>query len=278
MTERESDPREPGDVVQFERRDHALWIWLNRPAVLNALSHAVLDRLEKALAQAREDDDIRCLVIAARGRAFCAGSDLSLIQALNTTPAEGDAGLRTDQQDFIRRVGSVFNAIEALPMPVIAAVQGLAVAGGLELALCCDLVVAAESATFGDGHANYGLVPGAGGSIRLPRRVGSSLAKRMLFTGDQLTAGELEYTDLITQVVADADLVTAVDALVARMAQKSPLSIRLGKRLIHDGVQVPLDVALRMEVDACELNAQSHDLREGLDAFVNKREPRFLGR
>lgn len=265
-----------GDVIQIERRGPALWLWLNRPEVLNALNPEMLDALDAALAEAGTDETVRGVVVAARGRAFCAGSDLRLVQSLNTD--EGPAGLNSRQQAFLHRVGRTFNALESFPKPVVAAVQGLAVAGGLELVLCCDLVVAAESSSFGDGHANYGLVPGAGGAIRLPRRVGTSLAKRMLFTGEIIAARDLVETDLLTAVVADDALESFVDDLMRRIGEKSPLSIRLTKRLVNDAVQAPLDVALRMEIDACELNAQSHDMREGLDAFLHKREPKFLGR
>ncbi|NDK33120.1 enoyl-CoA hydratase/isomerase family protein [Nesterenkonia haasae] len=271
-------PTEHGEPIEVERRGTALWVWLNRPDVLNALNPEMLDAMDAALADAKADDSVHGVVVAARGRAFCAGSDLRLVQSLNSDDEPTPRGLSSRQQGFLHRVGRTFNALEEFPKPVVAAVQGIAVAGGLELVLCCDLVVASAAASFGDGHANYGLIPGAGGSIRLPRRVGSSLAKRMMFTGDVVPARDLAHTDLLSAVVDAAELESYVDDLMHRMGTKSPLSIRLTKRLVNDSVQAPLDVALRMEIDACELNAQSHDMREGLDAFLQKREPRFLGR
>lgn len=272
-------PRDDGTaVVQSERRDGALWLWLNRPGVLNALSPEVLDALDRGMDAAAGDDDVRCVVIAARGRAFCAGADLQHVKGLLGDGAEPGPGLRGSQQELLHRVARTFNAIEQFPKPVLAAVQGIAVAGGLELALCCDIVVAAESASFGDGHGNFGLVPGGGGSIRLPRRVGPSMAKRLLFTGDRLPARDFLGTDLVSEVTADDALVASVDALAARIAARSPLVQRLTKRLVDDGVQVPLDVALRMEIHECELHEQSHDIQEGVAAFVEKRTPRFTGR
>ncbi len=262
-------------VIELERRGSALWLWLNRPHVLNAFIAPMLDAMDDALAVALEDQAIRCIVIAARGRAFCAGTDLNWVQgtlAKSTRP-----GLSTTKQGLIRRFAQTFNALEAFPKPVIAAVQGVAVAGGLELVLCCDYVIAARSARFGDGHTNYGLVPGAGGSIRLPRRVGQAKAKRMMFTGDILTPDELLQTDLVEVVVDDDALVETVDAHVAQIAKRSPLIARVDKQLVNDGLQVPLDVALRMERKECELVEQSFDESEGVAAFLAKRAPQFRG-
>jgi len=267
-------------VLETERRGAAQWLWLNRPEVLNALSPALLDELDRGLEAAAGDDGVRCVVIAARGRAFCAGADLQHVSGLlaGRNGSEPAPGLRGDQQELLHRVARTFNAIEQFPKPVLGAVQGIAVAGGLELALCCDIVVATESASFGDGHGNFGLVPGGGGSIRLPRRVGHSMAKRLLFTGDRLPARDFLGTDLVSEVTADDALVESVDALAQRIADRSPLVQRLTKRLVNDGVQVPLDVALRMEMHECELHEQSADIQEGVSAFVEKRTPRFVGR
>ena len=169
-----------------------------------------------------------------------------------------------------------FDAIEAFPKPVIAAVNGIAVAEGLELILCCDLVYAAESASIGDSHGNFGLVPGGGGSVRLARRVGVTLAKSLLFTG--APARDFAGTGLLTEVVPDDDLVAEVDAMVGRLALKSSVVLRLVKRLVNDGMDVAQEIALRMEMRECELHEQSLDIREGVTAFVEKRQPRFVGR
>lgn len=264
-------------VVLQERRGDALWLHLNRPQVLNALSPEVLQELEKGLDVAEGTAEIRCVVVAAKGRVFCAGADLAHVNSL--VRGNGDhPGVSDRQQGFLALVATTFNRIEAFPKPVIAAVHALAVAGGLELIMCCDLVVAGTSARFGDAHANYGLVAGGGGTIRLARRIGPARAKHLLFTGENFPAEYFAGTDLVTSIVPDEELVGEVDRLVDSIAAKSPLSLRLSKELVNDGLQVPLDVALRMERQACALHEQSYDLREGVAAFNAKRKPKFIGR
>jgi enoyl-CoA hydratase/carnithine racemase len=168
--------------------------------------------------------------------------------------------------------------LERFPRPVIAAVNGLAMAGGLELLLCCDLVIAARSAKLGDAHANFGLLPGGGSSVRLPRKIGPTRAKYLLFTGESVPAEELVAAGLVNEVVEDADLMAATRRLVAKLAVKSPLVLRRMKALVDDGLEQPSAQALRLELLASEVHAQSADLKEGLAAFVEKRQPRFTGR
>ena len=168
--------------------------------------------------------------------------------------------------------------IESLPMPVIAAVNGLALAGGLELVLCCDLVLAAESARLGDAHANYGLLPGAGSSVRLPRKIGPTRAKHLLFTGELLPASALVEAGLVNRVVPDGELDAAAQKLGEALAEKSPLTLRAMKRLVDDGLEQPSQTALRLEQLALAAHLSSRDVREGLRAFREKRKPRFEGR
>ncbi len=265
------------DVVRQERRGGALWLRLNRPQVLNAISPQVLEELERGLDRAEADAEIFCVVIAAEGRVFCAGADLKYVDSL-VNGDDAREGVRDEQQGFLRIVASTFNRIEAFPKPVIAAVHALAVAGGLELVLCCDLVIAADSARFGDAHGNYGLVAGGGGTIRLARRLGPARAKHLLFTGENFPAADFLGTDLVNAVVPDDELDSNVARLVDSIAAKSPLALRLNKELVNDGLEAPLDIALRMERQACALHEQSYDLREGVAAFNAKRRPKFIGR
>ena len=255
--------------VYHEFRGNALWITLNRPNAMNAINDAVADGLDAGLDAAAADDALRCIVIRAEGKAFCAGADLKSVQE------QTDAG-RMDA--FVDRLFTVFNRIEAFPRPVIAAVNGLALAGGLELVLCCDLVIAAESAKIGDAHANYGLIPGGGGSVRLPRKIGSTRAKYLMYTGEFLNAAEMERMGLVNQVVPDEDLEETVAALVARLDEKSPLGLKLMKQLTEDGLNQPKETALRNELMAISVHSQSQDWAEGLAAFVEKRKPNFTGR
>ena len=179
---------------------------------------------------------------------------------------------------FLESVLVVMARLETCPRPVIAALNGLTLAGGLELVLCCDLVLAARSAKIGDAHANFGLLPGGGSSVRLPRKIGPTRAKYLLYTGEFLPAEDLVAAGLVNEVVDDAGLVPAVERLVAKLAGKSPLVLRRMKALVDDGLEQPKSTALKLELLASELHTHSHDMKEGLAAFEEKRKPSFLGR
>ncbi|WP_354697769.1 Crotonyl-CoA hydratase [Paraconexibacter sp. AEG42_29] len=252
-------------AVAVTRQGPSLWATLDRPQALNAITPDTVRGLHAALDAAEGDDGIRVLVIAASGTAFCAGADLTQV---------GNGGLSS----FLADVGALLTRIEASPVPVIAAVHGLAIAGGLEIALACDFVIAARSAAFGDGHANYGLLPGGGGSVRLPLRVGPGTARRMMYTAAVIPAAELAHTDLVSELVDDEDLDSRVHALVAEIAAKSPLGIARMKRLVADGLRLPAAEALNAELAAVAEHATSADFAEGLAAFGAKRVPQFTGR
>src|SRR5262249_34836455 len=159
----------------------------------------LLDALDAGLDAAEADDGVRVVVLAAAGRAFCAGADLKFVRGLLDDP--DTAGQR--QAAVLERVGATLNRVEAVAKPVVAAVAGLTLAGGLELVLCADVVVATPDAAFGDAHANYGLLPGGGATVRLPGRVGPSLARLMMFTGEPVPAADLAHTDLVTVLAHD---------------------------------------------------------------------------
>jgi enoyl-CoA hydratase/carnithine racemase len=236
---------------------------------MNAINDGVVDGLTAGLDAAEADENIRCIVVRSEGRAFCAGADLKAVQ---------DKTAQGTMDEFVDRLLTVLNRIEAFPRPVIAAVNGLALAGGLELVLCCDLVIAAKSAKLGDAHANYGLIPGGGGSVRLPRKIGPTRAKYLMFTGEFLNAAELERMGLVNQVVDDDALEDTVAALAARLSEKSPLGLKLMKQLTDDGLDQPKDTALRNELMAIAVHSRSLDWAEGLAAFAEKRKPDFTGR
>src|SRR5262249_8166886 len=157
-------------------------------------------------------------------------------------------------------VGETMGRLERLPLPTIAAVNGLALAGGLELVLCCDLAIAAEEAKIGDAHANFGLLPGGGATVRLPRPVGPALAKQLMFTGASLEAEELRQSGLLNDVVPAERLVAAVDELVAAIAAKSPLGLRRMKELVGDALEQPVEVGLRAELLASSHHGRSADM------------------
>lgn len=246
-----------------------MWITLNRPDALNAITPAVVSGINAALDKAQQSD-LRAVVLTGTGRAFCAGADLKFVRG---EAGDDEAALGR----FLDTVLLVMNRIEAFPMPVIAALNGLTLAGGLELTLCCDLVIAARSAKLGDAHANYGLLPGGGGSVRLPRKIGPTRAKYLLYTGEFLPAEQLVSAGLVNEVVDDDLLIPATEKLVAKLVSKSPLGLRRMKALVDDGLEQPSAIALRQELLASEVHARSHDLKEGLAAFEEKRKPRFTG-
>ncbi|OBI68090.1 hypothetical protein A5664_11640 [Mycolicibacterium fortuitum] len=264
------------DAVLIERRDAALWLRLNRPDTMNGLNQDLLDGLHRGLDRAAADPDVRCLVIAAAGRAFCAGGDLAYAQSLADQPHP--PGRYSAGQLFLRRVRELFDRLESLDKPTIAAIQGITVGGGLELVLCCDLAVAARSARIGDGHANYAQIPGGGASVRLTRRLGLSRAKLLMFTGQLHPAGWYEGTDLLTAVVDDDQLEPHIAEIATHIASKSPVGLARMKMLANDALQVPPQVGLTMELEQSALHETSADWHEGIAAFNEKRTPKYIGR
>lgn len=260
-------------VLRFERQGATAWITLDRPAAMNALSDAMCDELLAAIDQVESDPQVRVLVLTGAGRAFCAGADLKgVFENAAAGPAADDP-----MSAFLDRVAGMIERLRALPKPTIAALNGLTMAGGLELAMACDLIVAADSARIGDAHANFGVFPGAGGAAVLPRRIGATAAKYLLFTGDTQSAAELVPLGLVNRVVPDADLLAEVGALADRITAKSPLVLRRMKQAVADGLEQPQAAALRLERLVLDAHRHSHDMREGLAAFVGKRKPEFRG-
>lgn len=254
-----------------DHRGEGIWISLNRPDAMNALNLETVVELEQAFSAAEQDPRVRVIVITGKGRAFCAGADLKFV---NETLGAADRNLFLS---FVHRVSELMAYLASLPKPVIAAVNGLALAGGLELVLSCDLVIAAEKAKLGDAHANFGLLPGAGSSYRLPRKIGPTRAKMMLFTGEFFSASDFLSAGLVNQVVPEGELETVVETLVKKIASKSPLCIRRMKTLVDDSMDQATDTAMRLELLALEAHSTSKDMREGLAAFNEKRAPRYTG-
>lgn len=258
-------------TIAVERHGPAAWIYFNRPMAMNALTPPLIDELDAALAAAEADPAVIAVVLSGKGKAFCAGADLKHVKDSRFAAAADPT------MAFLRHGMAVMRRLECLPKPVIAAVNGVALAGGFEFVLCCDLVVAAETALFGDAHANFGIIPGGGSSVRLPRRIGPNHAKYMIFSGQFLPPSHPFLASMIHSVVPPDRLADSVAALVAQLANKSPLGLRRMKELVNDGWDQPLDIALRQELLALDLHSRSHDMQEGLAAFAEKRAPQFTG-
>jgi enoyl-CoA hydratase/carnithine racemase len=259
-------------TIMCDRRGSCAWITLNRPQALNALDIPALKLMGEVLDEIESDEQVRCVVITGTGRAFCAGADL---KAINGLPE--DRKIESIEQ-FLHDINALMMRVECFPKPVIAAVNGLTIGGGLELLLSCDLVVAAADARLSDGHANFGLLPGAGASVRLPRKLGATRAKYLLFTGDLISASDPIFAPLINLVVPNAELHSAVERLVDSIAGKSPLALSHVKALANAAFDVSIQEALQMEQSANKRYASSDDRREGIAAFNENRKPAFVGK
>lgn len=254
--------------IILDKKEGIARITMNRPEAMNGLDADILHEMETALNESENDDQIRVVVITGKGRAFSAGADLKY--QLNVI-----AGDIVRRLEFIRLVRRVTDTIYNLSKPVIAAVNGFALAGGLEILLACDLAIAADNAQIGDQHINYALLPGAGSSQRLPRLIGARKAKEYLFTGKWMSAQEAEKLGLVNQVVPADKLEEAVNEMATKLASKSPLTMKEIKRLANQGLETDLHAGLEMEGQACVLHAASDDANEGLRAFIEKREPKW---
>ena len=254
--------------ISVERVAQTEWITLQRTKQMNALSMALLDEMETAVTAAMADDDVRVIAITGSGRAFCAGADLKEVAGFTPEPGE---------RDLLDRVEGTFGAMRNGPKPVIAVVNGLTLAGGLEMVLACDLVFAAQSAQMGDAHSNFGVFPGAGGAAILPNRIGLNRAKYLLFSGENATAQEMMEYGLVNRVLPDAELRQAVQDYADKLSDKSPAVLRRMKDVANRSMDVDLKSALADEMLNLRAHLRSWDIKEGLSAFVEKRKPKFRG-
>jgi len=254
-------------AITYATGDGIARITLDRPAQLNAISPELLEDLDRACALVEGDASVRAVTLTAAGRAFCAGADLRAVRELSPDPERWGA--------FMGLWHRVFDRIEALPVPVIAGVHGLVLAGGLELVLVADLVVADEGARLGDQHANFGLVAGGGGSQRLPRLIGARRAKELMLLGGWLSAPEALAWGLVNRVVPAGAVGPAVEEMAAALAQGSGSANRTVKALVARALDTELAEGLALERRLVAEHMRSADAAEGLRAFAEKRKPRF---
>jgi enoyl-CoA hydratase len=254
-------------TVRFERDGAVAHLILDRPAQLNAISPDLLRDLDRACATIEGDAGVHAVALTGAGRVFCAGADLRVVQELAPDP-EGWRGF----MDLWHRV---FDRVERLPLPVVAGVQGLALAGGLELTMVCDLVVADEEARLGDQHANFALVAGGGGSQRLPRLIGARRAKELMLLGGWLTAAEALAWGVVNRVAPAGTVAAAVEQMAATLAAGSGSANRTVKALVARAFDAELAEGLELERRLVAEHMRSADAAEGLRAFAEKRKPAF---
>jgi enoyl-CoA hydratase len=239
---------------------------MNRPKQLNALSGELMGAVIRALQELDADPDIRAIVLGGGERAFAAGADISELAA--GTPISLYENRRIEQWDKIR----------ALRTPVVAAVSGFCLGGGCELAMLCDLIVASETAKFGQPEINLGVLPGAGGTQRLTRAVGKAIAMDMILTGRMIGAREALGLGLVARVVAKEAWLDEAKRAAGEIAAKGPIAVRLAKEAVDQAFEAPLSAGIEFERRAFYLARASEDATEGLTAFVEKRAPDFKGR
>jgi enoyl-CoA hydratase len=253
-------------IVQVERDGPVGVVLLNRPKQLNALSGELMHALVEALRELDADPAIRAIVLGGNERAFAAGADI------------GELAAGTPVSLYESRRLEAWDAIRDLRTPVVAAVSGFCLGGGCELAMLCDLVVASETARFGQPEINLGVLPGAGGTQRLARAVGKAVAMDMILTGRTLSAREALAFGLVARVVAKEAWLDEAKRAAAEIAAKGPIAVRLAKEAVDYAFEAPLAVGVELERRAFSLARASEDATEGLNAFVEKRPPHFTGR
>ena len=257
---------EPLIIVERDEERRVALLRFNRPKQLNALNGEVMDELCSALEALDRDEAIRVMVVTGNERAFAAGADIG--EMAGASPIDMLRTNRIAQWDRVRRIGK----------PVIAAVAGWCLGGGCELAMALDLIVAAESARFGQPEINLGVIPGAGGTQRLTRAIGKSVAMEMILTGEPIDAREAHRLGLVARVVPNELLIEDALSLAAKIALKSPLALRLAKEAVNAAYEMSLSDALAHERRLFYLLFASEDQKEGMAAFLEKRDPDFTGR
>ncbi len=252
--------------ILLEKAQAVATVTINRPKALNALNKATLEEMLACFTELGQDRSVQVVIITGAGeKAFVAGADISFMQGLN--PDEGKV--------FGRLGHTVTRTIENLPQPVIAAVNGFALGGGCELALSCDMRLASENAKFGQPEVNLGIIPGFGGTQRLPRLIGKGLANELLFSGKIIGAEEASRIGLVNRVVPQDQLMAECMELAVLICSRGPAAVRLCKEVVNNGLELDLNRACSYEADLFALCFAGEEQKEGMAAFLEKRAPNF---
>ena len=256
------------DVLRMEEKDGVLWLTLNRPQVMNSFNFDLLRALKAQIDGIRFRPEIRVVIITGAGeKAFCAGADLK--ERATLPPLQ--------VKEFIFTIRDLFSSIENLNKPVIAAVNGVALGGGTELALACDIRIASATASMGLTETRLAIIPGAGGTQRLPRLIGRGKAKELIFTGRRVPAEEALAIGLVNHVCAPDQLRKTCDAMAAEICETGPIAIEQAKYAINHGLETDLHTGLAIESNAYWVTIPTQDRLEGLAAFREKRKPVYKG-
>jgi len=256
-------------AIKYERRGCAGWIIYNDPDNMNAITPTQIAEVGQALTEAERDAQVRAVVLTGTGRAFCAGANLKR----NNQMLSEDADMVV--REFLQPLKLLLRRLRESPKPIIAAINGYCMAGGMETLLCCDLVVAAEEAVLGDQHATFGLLPAVGGAQGLVRSLGMGRAKEMMFMGGRYTAQQLCDWGLVNKVVPLAELHSAAQAYAEHLGERSPAGLSRMKQMANDEVEMPWDAATRYELAITFGHFFTGDVQEGMQAFIEKRKPKF---
>jgi enoyl-CoA hydratase/carnithine racemase len=257
------------ETILYVKKEHVAYVTLNRPKVLNALNRTALAELKAAFEDASLDHDVHGVILTGAGeKAFIAGADITELARINAVEAE----------EFTRSGQAVLNVIENLGKPVIAAVNGYALGGGCETAMACTIRLATEDATFGQPEVKLGVIPGYGGTQRLPRLVGRGRALQLILSGAMINAQEAYRIGLVNEIVPRSELMTRAEAILAQVTANAPLAIKFSLEAVNKGLETSQAEGLLIESSLFAICAASDDKKEGTAAFVERRAPQFKGR
>lgn len=255
--------------IILEKKSAIAYVTVNRPKVLNALNSVTLEELQAAFTDVKNDDNVRAALLTGSGeKAFIAGADIGELAGLDAIQGK----------EFAQRGQSVMDLIENLGKPVIACINGFALGGGCEIAMACTIRIASENAQFGQPEVKLGIIPGYGGSQRLPRLVGKGRAMQLVTTGEMISAQEAYRIGLVNEVTTPAELIPRAEAVAQKIIANAPLAVQYAMEAVNRGMEMPLAEALHSEATLFGLCCATQDKQEGTKAFLEKRRPEFTGK